>query len=113
MENKEQIDFAQFLEIEKKLEIKYGRIIESEEVPKSDKLLKLKVYFSEDDIRTVVTNIKPQLSHPQYLTGQGSFFITNLKPSKMMGIESQAMILPQQYGDSFLWSNSLTGAKLL
>lgn len=113
MENKEQIDFAQFLEIEKKLEIKYGRIIESEEVPKSDKLLKLKVHFSEDDIRTVVTNIKPQLASADALTGNGSFFVTNLKPSKIMGIESQAMILPQTFDGKFVWPQSISGAKLI
>jgi methionyl-tRNA synthetase len=114
MENeKQQIDFIEFLEIEKKLEIKYGRINSVEDVPKSDKLIKLMVDFGNDDIRTVVTNIKPRLTVPSYLVGQGSFFVTNLKPAKMMGIESQAMILPAEYEGSFLWPNSMTGTKLI
>jgi methionyl-tRNA synthetase len=114
MENeKQQIDFIEFLEIEKKLEIKYGRISSVEDVPKSSKLIKLVVDFGNGDIRTVVTNIKSKLSEPASLVGQGSFFITNLKPANMMGIESQAMILPAEYQGSFLWPNSITGAKLI
>ena len=55
---KEKIVFKEFLEIESKLEIKIGRVVEVNEVPKSDKLLRLSVDFGPDDIRTVVTNIK-------------------------------------------------------
>jgi len=110
---KEQIDFNDFLEIEKKLEIKCGRITSVEDVPKSEKLIKLTVDFNNGDIRTVVTNIKPRLANTSYLVGQGSFFVTNLKPVKMMGIESQAMILPLEFAGSFIWPSSLTGSKLI
>jgi methionyl-tRNA synthetase len=114
MENtKQQIDITEFGEIEKKLEIKYGTIIEVEDVPKSSKLIKLKVDLGNDDIRTVVTNIKPRLSHPQYLVGHGSFFVTNLKPAQLMGIESQAMIMPIEYDNSFIWLKSMNGSKLI
>jgi len=114
---KEQIEFTEFLEIEKKLEIKVGLITAIEEVPKSSKLIKLTVNFgfldraveTEEsmDIRTVVTNIKPILAaigkteeggndYPwrSLLINQNFLFITNLKPVVMMGIESTAMILP-------------------
>ena len=101
---KEQIEFSEFLEIEKKLEIKYGMITSSEEVPKSKKLLKLTVEFGtvdKPDTRTVVTNIKESLIHcnltstpASYLIGAGTFFVTNLKPVMIMGIESTAMICP-------------------
>lgn len=89
---KEQIEFAEFLEIEKKLEIKVGTVISVEDVPKSSKLIKLDVKF-EDYSTVVVTNIKPHLGTLS-LVGLSFLFVTNLKPSKMMGIESHAMILP-------------------
>jgi len=93
---KEQIEFKEFLEIEKKLHIKVGKVIEVEDVPKSDKLLKLIVDFG-DEKRVCVTNIKPHLpeSEIQHPLLDLSFpFIVNLKPVKMMGIESSAMIIP-------------------
>lgn len=115
---KEQIEFSEFLEIEKRLEIKVGMICVVEEIPKSDKLLKLTVHFGElneetDAVpvkigeitldekykyRTVVTNIKPQfrdiVSAKKELEQTNFLFVTNLKPVKIMGIESTAMILP-------------------
>lgn len=90
---KKQIDFNEYLEIEKTLEIRVGEIISVEDVPKSDKLIKLTVNFGNEK-RTVVTNIKPHLAHIQLLVGWMFPFVMNLKPVKMMGIESTAMILP-------------------
>lgn len=97
---KEKIGFKEFLEIESKLEIKIGRVVEVNEVPKSDKLLRLSVDFGPDDIRTVVTNIKPYLVHPGILLDNNLAFVTNLEPVKMMGIESTAMILPGEIENS-------------
>ena len=91
---KELIEFTEFLEIEKKLEIRIGRVTSMVDVPKSTKLVKLEVDFG-DEKRTVVTNIKPMLKYPRTdLTGLSFPFITNLKPVTMMGIISTAMILP-------------------
>jgi tRNA-binding EMAP/Myf-like protein len=59
---KQEITYEEFLDIENKLEIKSGMIIDISDVPKSNKLIQLKVEFdAENDIRTVVTNIKPRL----------------------------------------------------
>lgn len=92
---KELIEFTDFLEIEKKLEIRIGKIIMVDDVPKSDKLLKLTVDFGNNEIRTVVTNIKPHLGGDHgFINGMAFPFVTNLKPVKMMGIKSTAMILP-------------------
>lgn len=92
---KEKIEFSEFIEIEKKLEIKTGTVISVEDVPKSSKLIKLEVNFGEET-RVVVTNIKPLLgeSYKDRLINSSFLFITNLKPTKIMGIESDAMILP-------------------
>lgn len=113
VEVKEQITLDQFFEHSSKLEIKYGRVTNTELVPKSEKLIKLTVDFGNGDIRTVVTNMKNELPDPFYLTGQGSFFVTNLKPGKLMGIESQAMIMPLKFNESLIWPNSMSGAQLL
>lgn len=105
---KELIEFSDFLAIERKLEIKVGQIKIVEDVPKSNKLLKLTVDFGSES-RIVVTNIKQLLSPENdenaanLRTGLGMsmslvnrkfLFITNLKPVTMMGIESSAMIMP-------------------
>ena len=92
---KDKIKFEEFIEIEKKLEIKAGRILESERIPKSNKLLKLKVQFGEndEDTRTVVTNLGNKYD-PEYFVGIITLFLTNLEPSTMMGVVSEAMILP-------------------
>lgn len=105
---KELIEFSEFLEIQNKLEIKVGQIINVEDVPKSNKLIKLTVDFGTET-RIVVTNIKPLLNSEDSevqanlrvtlgmaisLIDKKMAFITNLKPVTMMGIESTAMIMP-------------------
>jgi methionine--tRNA ligase beta chain len=107
---KNKIKFAEFLELEKQLEITAGKVVLVEDVPKSDKLIKLSVDFG--DIRTVVTNIKPQLKDPKSLEGKTFLFITNLEPVKMMGIESHAMILPGEI-ESITTIDSKVGTKIL
>lgn len=94
MTTKEQIEFSEFLEIEEKLDIRIGKIKAAERVPKSDKLLKLTVIFgiTEEDEKTVVTNIGSTVE-PESLLDLTMPFIVNLKPSKMMGITSEAMIV--------------------
>jgi len=96
---KDKIEFSEFLDISSKLEIKPGTITSVTDVPKSDKLIKLEVDFGEDTLRTVVTNIKPTLgeNYVDMLTGKTVLFVTNLKPVKMMGIESTAMIMSGFY----------------
>jgi tRNA-binding EMAP/Myf-like protein len=108
IQGKEKIEFTEFLEIEKKLEIKVGKVTAVEDVPKSNKLIKLTVDFGTET-RTVVTSIKPllnptddtvianlrtSLGFAMSIVDKSFAFITNLKPVTMMGIESTAMILP-------------------
>jgi methionyl-tRNA synthetase len=94
MVTKEQIEFSEFLEIEKKLDIRIGQILAAERVPKSKKLLKLIVIFGRDFSykKTVVTNIGSTVE-PNDLIGLTMPFIVNLKPVEMMGITSEAMIV--------------------
>lgn len=99
MKTKEQIEFSEFLEIENKLDIRIGQVAYAERVPKSDKLLKLTVFFGikDSEEKTVVTNIGATFE-PDDLLGANIPFIVNLKPTKIMGITSEAMII---IGDSY------------
>ena len=114
---KDKIEFSEFLDASSKLEIKTGKIISVTDVPKSDKLIKLEVDFGEDTARVVVTNIKPSLgeNYVDKLEGYSFLFITNLKPVKMMGIESQAMIIPGELenGTPAFVVNAKPGTKIL
>jgi methionyl-tRNA synthetase len=96
---KEKINFETFLAIEKQLEIKLGTIQAVEKMPKSDKMLKLTVFFSEGDERTVMTNIGNRLENVNDLMYITLPFITNLEPAKIMGVESTAMIMVPTIGE--------------
>lgn len=115
---KDKIEFSEFLEIEKRLEIKFGTIGEVERIKGSDKLLKLTVSFEEESgKRTVVTNIGKDVSDEDILMkleNQGYYFVTNLKPVKMMGVVSEAMILiPTWKEEMKLGQTRIIGAKLI
>lgn len=75
-----------------KLELKVGTILEAEEIPGSEKLLKLKVDLGESGPRQVLSGIK-QWYQSEKLRGKQAVFVTNLEPRVMMGLESQGMIL--------------------
>lgn len=74
-----------------KIEFLIGEIKEATEVKGSEKLLKLKVNFGEEKLRTVYSGIKKWYS-PSILIGKKTVFITNIIPRKIMGEISQAMI---------------------
>lgn len=116
---KEKIEFKEFLEIEKKLEIKVGTINSVERVEGSDKMLKLTVDLGEESPRVSMTNIgnlsglSKTGEAESKLRGTQMFFITNLHPAKMMGIESTAMILPVMNGDEIELKSYTNGSKLI
>jgi methionyl-tRNA synthetase len=74
-----------------KLELKIGKVIQVEDIPGSNKLLKLTVDFG-DEKRIIVAGIKQQYK-PEDLLNKKFVFVTNLQKKKIMGIESQGMIL--------------------
>jgi methionyl-tRNA synthetase len=75
----------------KKVQIQVGEIISAEPVEGSEKLLKLKVQFV-DEQRQILSGIAKFIS-PEQLVGMKVPFVTNLKPRMMMGLESNGMIL--------------------
>ena len=92
---KEEIVFDDFM----KIDIRIGTILEAEKVAKSKKLLKLKIDTGIDK-RTVLSGIA-QHYDPEQIIGQQVSILVNLAPRKMMGMESQGMILmaEDQNGD--------------
>jgi methionyl-tRNA synthetase len=73
-----------------KVQLKIGKVLEAERVKKSDKLVKLQVDTGEN--RQIVAGIGKSYS-PEDLNGKSVVVVTNLKPAKLMGVESQGMLL--------------------
>ena len=84
---KETINFDDFT----KLDIRIGTILEAEKIPKTKKLLKLKVDVGIDT-RTIVSGIAESFD-PNDIIGQRVTVLVNLAPRKLRGVESQGMIL--------------------
>jgi methionyl-tRNA synthetase len=80
-----------------KVDLRVGKIIEAEKVEKSDKLVKLQVELG-DEKRQVVAGIAKHYA-PEDLVGKKIILVANLKPAKLMGIESQGMVLAASNGD--------------
>lgn len=83
-----------------KLDIRIGTVTAAEKMEKSDKLLKLTVNSGLDQ-RTILSGIAKQYT-PEQMVGKQVTFIANLAPRKMMGIESQGMILMAEDQDGKL-----------
>ncbi len=79
-----------------KIQLKTAKVISAERVPKSDKLLKLHVSLGTEQ-RQIVAGIGKKYE-PESLVGKTIVIVANLKPAKLMGIESQGMVLAA--GDS-------------
>jgi len=75
-----------------KIQLKVAEILEAEKVEKSNKLVKLQVTLGEDEKRQIVAGIGKAYS-PEALVGRKIIIVTNLQPAKLMGIESQGMLL--------------------
>jgi methionyl-tRNA synthetase len=74
-----------------KVQLRVARVVHAEAVPKSKKLLKLSVDTGVDQ-RTIVAGIA-EAYQPEQLIGRSIVIVFNLKPAKLMGIESNGMVL--------------------
>jgi len=79
-----------------KITLQVGEITHAKAVEKSQKLLHLQVNFG-DHQRSIVSGIAKSYT-PEELIGKKAIFVTNLKPTKLMGIESQGMLLSAESG---------------
>ena len=80
------------------LDIRVGTIERVEEIPRSDKLMKLTVNFG-DHLRTILAGIKKERENPREIEGRQALFIVNLEPRKMAGEISEGMLFDIGYAD--------------
>ena len=101
---KPEVSFEDF----EKLDIRVGHILNCEKVKKSKKLLKFTIDDGSGVERTICSGIAAYYQ-PEQLIGKDVLFVANFAPRKMMGIESQGMILSAVNFDGNLTVTSLLG----
>src|SRR3989338_890567 len=95
---KDTVTFADF----QKIDFKVGKVVEVEDVVESQNLLRMKVDLGSDyGIRTIFAGVKKWYK-PSQLKGKKFIFVANLEPKKMMGSESQGMMLAADTGEPVL-----------
>ena len=93
---KPDISFDEFCNVD----LRVAKVLTAEKVKKSKKLLKITVSLGNEE-RTVVSGISQHYA-PEELIGKHVIFVANLKPAKLMGIESQGMILAATNDDKLI-----------
>ena len=73
-----------------KIDLRVARVLEAEKVPKSNKLLRLKIDCGEE--RQIVAGMAKDYT-PEEMVGKQLVIVANLKPTKLMGVESRGMLL--------------------
>jgi len=101
---KKEIPFDDF----EKLDIRVGHILRCEKVKKSKKLLKFTLDDGSGTERTILSGIAAYYD-PEQLTGKDVLFVANFAPRRMMGIESQGMILSAVNSDGSLTVTTTLG----
>ncbi len=76
----------------KKVDLRVGLVKKVDRIPKSKKLLKIMVDLGEDELRQIVAGIG-QAYTPEELVGKRLLIVANLAPVKLMGVESQGMVM--------------------
>ena len=99
---KPEVSFEDF----EKLDIRVGKVINCEKVKKSKKLLQFTIDDGSGTERTILSGIAAYWE-PEDLIGKNVLFVANFAPRKMMGIESQGMILSAVDYDGSLCVTSL------
>ena len=87
-ETKEEITIDDF----SKIQLKVGKVIKCEKHPNADKLLVSQIDVGEETPRQIVSGIADVYS-PEEFVGKKVIVVTNLKPAKLRGVESQGMVL--------------------
>lgn len=81
-----------------KVEMRVGEILTAERVPKSDKLLRFTIDLGEGEPRQILAGIAEHYD-PEKLIGRKVAVVSNLKPRKLRGFESQGMVLAASVGE--------------
>jgi len=80
------------------VDVRVGTIVAVEDVPKSDKLLRLIVDFG-DHTRRILAGMKQERANPAEIVGRQALFVVNLEPRRMMGEVSEGMLFDLGYAD--------------
>lgn len=83
------------------VDIRVGTIARVEDVPHSEKLLRLTVNFG-DHTRRILSGMKQERANPQELVGRQALFVVNLPPRKMAGEMSEGMLFDLGFADGIL-----------
>jgi len=81
-----------------KVELRVGQVLTAERIPKSDKLLRFTVDLGEPEPRQILAGIAEHYE-PDSLVGRKLVIVSNLKPRKLRGFESQGMVLAASVGE--------------
>jgi methionine--tRNA ligase beta chain len=81
-----------------KLDVRVGTIMAVEEVPASNKLLRLRVDFG-DHMRIILSGMKQERANPREIEGRQALFVVNLEPKKMAGETSHGMLFDIGFAD--------------
>jgi methionyl-tRNA synthetase len=85
-----------------KIEVKVGTVLSAEQVPETDKLLRLVVDFGEESgPRQIVSGIRAYVNAPEDLVSRQLAFVTNLEPRTIKGLESNGMLFAVGNADTF------------
>lgn len=82
-----------------RIDVRVGNVLEAKNQEGSDKLIRLVVDLGEKSPRIIFTGVRPFGYTPEDFLGKLFFFVANLAPKKMMGEESQGMILAVESDD--------------
>jgi tRNA-binding protein len=74
-----------------RLDVRVGTIVAVEVVPKSRKLVRLRVDFG-DHVRVILAGLKTERADPRELEGRQALFVVNLEPKRMAGEISEGML---------------------
>jgi tRNA-binding protein len=80
------------------LDVRVGTIQKVEEVPRSEKLMKLTVSFG-DHTRSILAGMRKERENPREIEGKQALFVVNLEPRKMAGEISEGMLFDIGYAD--------------
>ncbi len=81
-----------------KLDVRVGTIRTVEDVPSSDKLVRLRVDFG-DHTRTILAGLKQERASPREIEGVQALFVVNMRPRRMAGEMSEGMLFDLGYED--------------
>ena len=82
-----------------RIDVRVGTIERVDDVPGSDKLVRLTVDFG-DHKRTILAGIKQERRQPREIEGKQALFVVNLEPRLMMGEVSEGMLFDIGYADN-------------